>query len=487
MAKSFIKKLGKDSLLYVPSKVIPGLLGFVSIIIYTRFLTPEQYGRYSLVFGAFTFINTLTFSWLNEAVLRFNDEHVNENKDEFYSTILTIIISLSVILILLSYLILNYFLDFSPELIILINLSILFYPIRITYKTVLRILSADRNVKIYSFISSLNKILYVAIIYILLRFTGLNEESLIITQIGVVCLLLALQVFVLKDDYSFVFKFKYFNKKYFKDYVKYGAPWIGVTVGNFLLSRGDRYLIEYFLSTDLVGIYTMTYSLAEKSILQFASILTISALPILIEDYNEDDNQGLTEMMKQLLRVYGILFIPAAFGLAVLSEEIILVFLGGDYYLTNSIFILISFAAVFEAFRLVFSRPLILQKKTYIFPFLYIGTGIINIVMNIILIPTIGINGAAIATIVGYISYVIIVYNISGKYFEWDIPWKTFIKCFFSSIIMTILIYFNPIIFTRNLFYIIFSVIFGGLIYFVILYLLKEKLLLTLINNFRKN
>lgn len=487
MSKSFIHKLSKDTLLYLPAKVIPGLLGFITLIIYTRFLTPEQYGRFSLVFGAFAFVVTLSFSWLEQSILRFFDEHTQKNRDEFFSTIFLLVVSYISVLSIFSFVILNYIMDITPELLILINIAIVLYPINALYKIILQILRSDRKASLYSVFSSFFIIIYVILIYCMLRFLGFKEEGLMIGYLIAYFLLLISQLIILRKDYSFNFRFNLFSKDYMLEYIKYGSPWLGVAVGTFLLSKVDRYLIEYYLTTDLVGIYSMTYSLAEKSIMQFASLLTISTLPVLIKDFNEDDDNSLTKMMEELLKIYGILFIPAAFGLAFLSEEILLVFLGEEFYVTNSIFILISFAAVFEAVRIVFGRPFMLKKKTYFFPVLYLSSGMINIILNIILIPRIGINGAAIATIIGYFGYVLIAYLRSRSFFTWEIPWYTFLKCIFASIIMVTILYFNPIKFPNDLLYIISSIFLGVFSYFISLVVLKEKIILSGLNAIKKN
>jgi O-antigen/teichoic acid export membrane protein len=54
----------RDALAYVPVKIIPAITGLVSIVILTKNLTPEEYGRYSVVITSVLLLVQLAGTWL---------------------------------------------------------------------------------------------------------------------------------------------------------------------------------------------------------------------------------------------------------------------------------------------------------------------------------------------------------------------------------------------------------------------------------------
>jgi O-antigen/teichoic acid export membrane protein len=56
---------------YLPANLVQGLVGLLSILVFTRVLTPEAYGRYALGFSAMSLAHTLVFTWLEAALARF--------------------------------------------------------------------------------------------------------------------------------------------------------------------------------------------------------------------------------------------------------------------------------------------------------------------------------------------------------------------------------------------------------------------------------
>ena len=61
----------KDSLKYAGSKVIPGLMGLVAVIVFVRMIGIEEYGKYSIQFSLLMVISSFAIHWLNASTLRY--------------------------------------------------------------------------------------------------------------------------------------------------------------------------------------------------------------------------------------------------------------------------------------------------------------------------------------------------------------------------------------------------------------------------------
>ena len=56
---------------YLPANLVQGLVGLLSIVAFTRLLTPQAYGAYALAFSVSSLVHTVTFTWLEAAMARF--------------------------------------------------------------------------------------------------------------------------------------------------------------------------------------------------------------------------------------------------------------------------------------------------------------------------------------------------------------------------------------------------------------------------------
>jgi O-antigen/teichoic acid export membrane protein len=61
----------KESFTYSLTKIIPGILGFFSVIIFLRLLGPEEYGLYSMLFLLVQISSFFCFGWFRQALLRY--------------------------------------------------------------------------------------------------------------------------------------------------------------------------------------------------------------------------------------------------------------------------------------------------------------------------------------------------------------------------------------------------------------------------------
>ena len=69
--ESFRRKLIQDAFNYFLSKIIPGLMGFLSVLVFVRIVGVEQYGRYAVVFAFVMAWASGLAGWLSQGILRF--------------------------------------------------------------------------------------------------------------------------------------------------------------------------------------------------------------------------------------------------------------------------------------------------------------------------------------------------------------------------------------------------------------------------------
>lgn len=480
----------KDVFKYVPSKLIPAITGFLSLIIFTRFLSPEDFGLYNLIITTNRFLLIIFVGWLSRSMLRYYKFYTSENlKEEFISYIFFLNFLIGIFVSLL------YLIIYNLDIIIinkrfsdLMLLGIWLILTKGFVDLILNINRASRNSKKYSIYQLFYSIGKIILVLILFKLTDLKVEAILLSYLLVEIFIVILEITSSKSFISFkVLKFKkikQLSNKFFYKIYNYGFSVAGISIFSIILSAGDKYLIQYFLGEYEVGIYSASYRIGEMSIHSIFMILMLAAFPIIINKYEEEGEKNASRAITKFLRYYFIILTPALFGIIILSKEITFIILGENFYSSFYILPLTSLGTYFHGLTLYINKPFELKERTKDLLFITIFSAILNIILNIIFINIYGIVGAAYSTIFSYIVYLYISFIKSKKIIKLKIPFVSLLKSLLASIIMVLTIMIlKQFIIINNLFIIIVYVVFGVLVYFISIYLLKEKEVIKLIED----
>ncbi|MFW6016695.1 MAG: oligosaccharide flippase family protein [bacterium] len=483
MLKKILKKdsIIKDIVGYIPSKIVPALVGILTVSIYTRLLTPEDYGLYSLVTTTVSIITSIIFGWINNSGMRYYQMYKEEgNEESFLSTSFWAIILLFLIVLLVFF---AFFSLFENELLSLLKIGIFIVLVQELYKFFIIIIRARRNSLKYSIYSSALSIFKLILATTVLYFTDMGVKGLLIS------IIISTTVFVLLELYLYIklSKIKFLiSKEILNRVFKYGIPLIGVSVAGLILSVADRYMIQYYLGEKAVGIYSAGYRIAEIGIQNIFKILMLAAFPVIIKKYVKHGEKSAANMIKKFLDYYFLILIPAVFGIWALSKDIVNVLLGDQFAEAYTLLPWVAVGVFALGLTQYVNKPFELKERTKGLFFLLLFSCITNIVLNIYFIPCFGIIGAAYSTLVSYSSYLLISSIISSNFFSLKISFTTFFKSLLSSVIMFFLIR-GLILFDLeyNIILIFIKVILGIIVYSISLIILREKNIIKLISKER--
>lgn len=254
-----------------------------------------------------------------------------------------------------------------------------------------------------------------------------------------------------------------------KPYLSFTMPILLTALCYSFVNFGDRYVIEYFMGADAVGVYSASYGLG--SILAFLyAPLSIALLPAITNLYEDDKIQELKKHLEYSLKLFLMFAIPSVFGLLVISKPLLTNLTTPEYSDGYMVVPIVAFGTILFNCSYISTDILRVFKRTKIDASIYAFSASINLVMNIILVPLIGILGAAIATLITFAVHLLIVTNYSSKYLSFDVDFKFIVKSLISSVIMTFVIWeMNPV----SILDILFSTLIGAGVYLLNLILLK--------------
>jgi O-antigen/teichoic acid export membrane protein len=59
------------SLIYLLGRGCSGIINFLAIVIYTRLISPEEYGQYAMIIAISGLVNTAVFQWMSVGLVRY--------------------------------------------------------------------------------------------------------------------------------------------------------------------------------------------------------------------------------------------------------------------------------------------------------------------------------------------------------------------------------------------------------------------------------
>ena len=231
-----------------------------------------------------------------------------------------------------------------------------------------------------------------------------------------------------------------------REYLSFGLPTVSGNLSSWIVSSSDRYVISIFLGTAFVGYYSPGYALG-GIINMFIAPLAFMLPAVLSKYYDENNMKEVRTILSYSLKYFLLLAIPSALGLSLLSKPLLTILttseIASQGYLVTP-FVAIS-SLLFGAYAIIV-QVIVLKKKTKITGTIWVIAAMLNLGLNIIFVPYMGILGAAITTLITYAFAFILTTYYSLKYFTFDIDFMFIVKSVFASLAMVpIIINWNPI------------------------------------------
>jgi len=478
------KKFFNETGLVFIARFLAKLKGFIVFPIIVKLFGTQTYGIWAQILAIIGLATPIALIGVNIAIKRF----LSSGKDTniiaknfwgiFYFVIVVSIFIMFVIYLLSDYIALRLF-HLSE-----ISNTLLFVAFIIPLNAVNIIFSdlflAFSKVKKWIFINSLRDIIEIGLIFIILYVT-IEYSIIFLITITIASLLLT-------NIIAFILSYKItpFKKPDFsniKSYLIVGFPLFLSGLTYTFIHIGDRYIIGYYKDISQVGIYAGIYTFATAAFLGISEAIFITLLPTLSKFWEKNKIKEASFYSSYLLKYYFILGIPMVFGLTAISKNLFSILANQDFVEFWYIMPIIAFGIfIFQGFG-ISDYVFILTKKTTTIFYLTFGAVVENIILNIILIPFIGILGAAIASLITYLTYSIIIFILARKKIKITLHISSILKSLFASILMYIVLYiFN---FTGIL-GLILSIITGIIIYLLVFFMLNLNNAKEIINPLKK-
>ncbi|MFT3737149.1 MAG: oligosaccharide flippase family protein [Breznakibacter sp.] len=392
------KKIVAQTTLYGVSNTLSKLSGLILLPLYTNLLPLQEYGLLGLFETLSIFIIAISGMGLRTALPRWYwlPEKTEQQKDLFF-TVVSASILFAVLISVMSYFVSTAFsglifqTQVNDRVIGFFMLSLFF---RILNELPFLILRINQKAMAQTVIQAINLGLTVLLTYYFLAIARMGIEGIFISQMISAVITSIITVPTIRKYMSFVFL-----PTDFKAMMRFGLPLALSSVLSILLSLSDRFILGYFINLEEVG----TFSLASK----VANVLQLIVITSFFSAYTHIFYQGMnkgadTRLFTKVPTWFWLSIVLCALGLTLFGKEIIVltIYSNPEYWNSIDVLPLLVTGLLLGGLRQIFVLDLSYHHQTKAITVSVLASGIINVILNLILIPYWKSNGAALATAV---------------------------------------------------------------------------------------
>jgi O-antigen/teichoic acid export membrane protein len=274
--------------------------------------------------------------------------------------------------------------------------------------------------------------------------------------------------FKFKKIYSY-FKFKTVFK--YKEWLFFSIPLLFTGVLVFFMNWTDNFIIGYYLESSDLGIYSIAYSLASY-IFFFPSLTSGIFSPVLTELFVKNK----TLFQDIFFKVKSWIFIASVFislPLIIFSKEVLSILFGKEFVIGQNALIVLSICFMISTYFFFNNTIITINKNTKYILYNSLIFLSLNLILNLILIPLLGIFGAAISTGLSMVLLRIGEYFGSRKYLDFkNNKNNSFFKLIFIIIFTSFFLFYLRKFFIFLNMDIFLTIIIILLLYFLIFFML---------------
>jgi O-antigen/teichoic acid export membrane protein len=444
------------------------VLGLIQIPILTKGLGTTLYGTWSLIAVTVSLIVPFAMLGFGTSIVRFlaAETNIGKIRNDFFSACVIVFISgaaFSLLLFFLSdYLAVSIFKDTGAAS--YIRLASVLVLLNSLHTVVLAFFRMRRRIGLYSILNLFYSALQVGLITaaILLGYK-LNGVIVVVIINGVLFNLATLLIILRQVGFQLP------RFSHMKSYLKWGVPLTPNAAILWIINVSDKYMVSYFLGISSAGIYSAAYAIGNYA--SFALMpLGIVLYPTISKTYDEGNREETAKYLKYSFKYLMMLAIPSAFGLSILAKPLLKILTTPEFIAGSTVVPWVASGVVLFCFYQMGIHIIHLVGKTRITVRLLGTAAALNIGFNLLLIPRMGIAGAAIATLIAYGVLGLLTLIVTRRYLKFDLSPLFMAKSVFASAVMALCIWLiNP----QSLAWVIISILAGTLIYFAVLLAVK--------------
>ena len=184
-----------------------------------------------------------------------------------------------------------------------------------------------------------------------------------------------------------------------REILRHGPRSLPFSVSGWFERLADRLVIEHFLGTVVVGVYSVGYAIGERLIGALTQGVFMMAWPSILKAWNEGGSSETRRALVEAQRLYAWLTVGPMIFLVIHGRALTEYLTGAEYHDAATVVPLVAASMWIGGYGSYLNRHMELRKRFGTLSLITVIGAVVNVSMNIALVPMFGMIGAATATL----------------------------------------------------------------------------------------
>lgn len=411
-----VKRSLRSTIIYGLGNISVKIVGFLLIPLYTNpeYLSIDNFGMLGLLEAANLILIALFETSLSQSLARWYWDKNSAHKQGsilFTSFVFQLSTNLLLVLSLVSFSSqISGLLFDSTDWSTVLKYLIISSSLQSTNNLINSFLKLESKPGIYSLANTTKVFVVLALTVFMIVSKGMGLEGIYLSQlIGNAGFIIFMLPKVVK---KMTFKIEFHT---LRSMLSYGFPLLFASLFTILLNVIDKYSLNSIATLKDVAIYTMAFKVASILKLVIVESFKMTISPLMIQRIGEP---GSNRFYNKALLYSSFVLMLSIIVVNSFSLELLKIISKSEEYLASvTIIPILAFSIFFILLREIVVYGLVIVKKTKIVGVIVILISIVNLTLNILLIPKYNVFGAAAAALISQVLYLASIYYFSQRYY----------------------------------------------------------------------
>ena len=403
---SSLKTLYRHSSHYLGGRVAVMLLGFISFPVFTRIFSVAEYGTINLITNTVLLLTVLSKFGFQHSVQRYYPEgSASAGPDtlrRYYSTLFysTALLALALSLLFIASLFFGAgrLLGITAGGTLLLACSLVM--IRSLRSMQMNLMQMENKTRLFNGMDILQKALTIGVVCGLLFFWQKTVFAFFLGLVVVEGLVLLQYLPVLGRRQ--LLSPGMFDVGFLRTAVAFSLPLMAAEISWVVLDSGDRFFIQHYLGAQALGFYAAAYGIAIYLQDVLMQPLQLALFPICMRVWNTEGKKATQDFLSRSLDQFILVAVAVVCVAIVTSRDVIVLLASRKFQEAHTLLPFLVIGLVLSAVTIYFRPGLMIHKRASKIAVATFYACILNIALNVVLLPRVGLVGAAIATTVSY-------------------------------------------------------------------------------------
>ncbi len=374
-----------------------GIISIATMVVFTRLLSPTEYGAYALAMAIATVVSSVLFQWLNEAVGRFYPMHLDDpDKIMVVASRGFLAAAGTATFLLVGALPFHEVLSMSPAVVgILFLITVMLG----RYTLALQVVNAQSKLVSYGLLSWAKNGGGLLVGFILI-YNGMGVLGALLGFLAG----LVFAVIAFAPKLGILKQLGNCDQGLSLEMFRYGLPLSFNFLAIVVVDVVDRFMIGSLLGVAHVAPYAVAYDLVQQSVGPIMNVIFLATFHLIVKAFESGGDDQARILLHDLGSRLIAVGLPVAVGIGILASDISAIIFGSGYRHDASVFMPWLSAAIFVATFKSYYLDVVFQLRhaTKYLGYIAILMAVVNIFLNLLLLKHYGVIAAAWSTFAAF-------------------------------------------------------------------------------------